>query len=193
MQKLFFLLELNKRSIFHRPKVFSLFCLILDLSLMTFTWSPQLSISTFDRSLFSRRFRRIYELVQKHFYAPTVDWLVLGDFNLRNPSDRNKPGVDVSEMLMLNSAISALCLVELPPFGKQFTWSIKQSTPLLGRLDCFFTWILGPWLTQPRLSNLWSCRPWIMYLVWFLLVPMSLNNTSFVLRITGYDMLSLWT
>lgn len=48
-----------------------------------------------------------------------VDWSVLGDFYLlRNPTNRNKPSGDVSKMLMLNSAISALGLVELPLFGK---------------------------------------------------------------------------
>jgi endonuclease/exonuclease/phosphatase family metal-dependent hydrolase len=69
-----------------------------------------------------------------------VDWLVLGDFNLlRNPSDRNMSGGDVSETLLFNLAISALGLVELPLFGKQYTWSNKQSAPLLERLDWFFT------------------------------------------------------
>jgi exonuclease III len=32
-----------------------------------------------------------------------MDWLVLGDFNfMRKPSDRNKPGGDVNEMLLFN-------------------------------------------------------------------------------------------
>jgi exonuclease III len=36
-----------------------------------------------------------------------MDWLVLGDFNfMRKPSDRNKPGGDVNEMLLFNEAIS---------------------------------------------------------------------------------------
>jgi hypothetical protein len=60
------------------------------------------------------------------------DWLLVGDFNLlRNPEDRNKPGGDLSEMLLFNEAISALGLVELPLQGRKFTWTIKQTSPLL--------------------------------------------------------------
>lgn len=69
-----------------------------------------------------------------------VDWLVVGDFNLyRNPADRNRPGADISDMLMFNEAISAPGLVELPLKGQRFTWTNKQFTPLLERLDWFFT------------------------------------------------------
>jgi hypothetical protein len=69
-----------------------------------------------------------------------VDWLVVGDFNLyRNPADRNRPGADISDMLMFNEAISALGWVELPLKGQRFTWTNKQFTPLLERLDWFFT------------------------------------------------------
>jgi exonuclease III len=69
-----------------------------------------------------------------------MDWLVLGDFNfMRKPSDRNKPGGDVNEMLLFNEAISNLGLVELPLKGRKFTWSNMQQEPLLERLDWFFT------------------------------------------------------
>ena len=69
-----------------------------------------------------------------------VDWLILGDFNLlRSPADRNKPGGDANDMLLFNEAISALGLVELPLYGKKFTWSNKQQPPLLERLDWFFS------------------------------------------------------
>ena len=69
-----------------------------------------------------------------------IDWLVVGDFNLyRNPEDRNKPDADVAKMLLFNNAISMLGLVELPLKGKRFTWSNKQFSPLLERLDWFFT------------------------------------------------------
>lgn len=64
----------------------------------------------------------------------------MGDFNLyRSPADRNKPDADHVEMYLFNAAISALGLVELPPKGRQFTWSNKQPFPLLERLDWFFT------------------------------------------------------
>jgi hypothetical protein len=42
-------------------------------------------------------------------------------------------------MLLFNNAISMLGLVELPLKGKRFTWSNKQLSPLLERLDWFFT------------------------------------------------------
>lgn len=67
-------------------------------------------------------------------------WLLVGDFNLiRKPENRNKPGGDISEMLGFNEAISALGLVELPLYGRKYTWTNKQSSPLLERLDWFFT------------------------------------------------------
>jgi endonuclease/exonuclease/phosphatase family metal-dependent hydrolase len=69
-----------------------------------------------------------------------TDWIVMGDFNfIRNPKDRNKPGGDVTDMLLFNEAISKLGLVELPLKGRQFTWSNMQKDPLLERLDWFFT------------------------------------------------------
>lgn len=69
-----------------------------------------------------------------------IEWLIVGDFNLyRNPADRNRPGADVAKMLLFNSAISALCLLELPLKGQRFTWTNKQCPPLLERLDWFFT------------------------------------------------------
>lgn len=42
-------------------------------------------------------------------------------------------------MYLFNEAISALGLVELPLKGRRFTWSNKQTSPLLERLDWFFT------------------------------------------------------
>jgi exonuclease III len=77
----------------------------------------------------------------KHINMPDIfDWLIVGDFNLyRNPEDRNKDGADYAEMLLFNEAISKLGLVELPLKGKRFTWSNKQLSPLLERLDWFFT------------------------------------------------------
>lgn len=69
-----------------------------------------------------------------------VEWLLVGDFNLMtSPSDRNKPGGDVTEMFLFNEAISAVRLVELPLQGRKYTWTNKQPDPLLERLDWFFT------------------------------------------------------
>ena len=69
-----------------------------------------------------------------------IDWLIVGDFDLyRNPKDRNKPGADYAEMMLFNDAISRLGLVELPLKGKRYTWTNKQQSPLLERLDWFFT------------------------------------------------------
>jgi hypothetical protein len=72
--------------------------------------------------------------------AHEVDWLVVGDFNLiRGPHNRNKPGGNLQEMLLFNEVISAQGWVELPLRGRKFTWSNKQSSPLMERLDWFFT------------------------------------------------------
>jgi hypothetical protein len=44
----------------------------------------------------------------------SVDWIILEDFNLmRKPKNRNKPGGNLSEMLMFNDAISRLGLNEI--------------------------------------------------------------------------------
>jgi hypothetical protein len=76
-----------------------------------------------------------------------VDWLVVGGFNLiRRPDDRNMPGGNVQDMLSFNAAISALGLEELKLNGNKFTWTNKQSSPLLERLDWFFAYVA--WLTN---------------------------------------------
>jgi hypothetical protein len=67
-------------------------------------------------------------------------WLLVGDFNfLRKPEDRNRSGGNAVEMLLFNSAISSLGLVEIPLHGSKFTWTNKQQPPLLERLDWFFS------------------------------------------------------
>jgi hypothetical protein len=49
-------------------------------------------------------------------------WLLLGDFNVtRKPSDRNKLGDSVRDMLSFNAAISSLHLEELKLFGNKST------------------------------------------------------------------------
>jgi hypothetical protein len=69
-----------------------------------------------------------------------VDWLIVGDFNLiRSPENRNKPSGDVNDMLMLNEVISAPSWVEIPLYGRKYTWYNKKTSPLLERLDWFFT------------------------------------------------------
>jgi exonuclease III len=77
----------------------------------------------------------------KHYNLSDDDnWLVVGDFNLmRSPENRNKLGEDVIEMLLFNDAINSLGLVELPLYGRKYTWTNKQSSPLMERLDWFFT------------------------------------------------------
>jgi hypothetical protein len=51
----------------------------------------------------------------------------------------NKSGGDVSFMLLFNEAISAQGWAEIPLQGRKFTWSNKQQSPLLERLDWFFS------------------------------------------------------
>lgn len=69
-----------------------------------------------------------------------TDWMILGDFNLiRKEADRNKPGGDINDMFRFNSAISSLGITEIPLQGKHFTWSNKQPSPLMEKLDWVFT------------------------------------------------------
>lgn len=81
-----------------------------------------------------------------------VDWIILGDFNLiRKPEDRNKPGGSMTEMHMFNEAISLLGLNEIVLQGRKYTWSNMQPSPLLEKLDWFFT--SASWnLTYPNTS-----------------------------------------
>jgi hypothetical protein len=69
----------------------------------------------------------------------------VGDFNLiRRPSDRNKlGGGDMQDMLSFNAAISNQHLEELKLSENKFTWTNKQSSPILERLDWFFATLLG--------------------------------------------------
>lgn len=69
-----------------------------------------------------------------------TEWLIVGGFNLiKKPKDRNKEGGDITEMFLFNDAINTLGLVKLPLYGKHYTWTNKQFSPLLERLDWFFT------------------------------------------------------
>ena len=43
-------------------------------------------------------------------------------------------------MYLFNEAIDTLELIELPMHGCHFTWTNKQLSPLLKRLDLFFTY-----------------------------------------------------
>jgi exonuclease III len=68
------------------------------------------------------------------------DWLIVGDFNfIRSPSNRNKPGGNVNDMLTFNDIIRTQNLTELPIKGRKYTWSNMQDDPLLEQLDWFFT------------------------------------------------------
>jgi hypothetical protein len=117
-----------------------------------------------------------------------MDRLVVGDFNLiRNPTNRNKPGGDVNDMLLFNEAINAQGWVEIPLHGRKFTWSNKQASPLLQRLDSFFTsnsWTLHYFDTSTQLS--WNLL--IMSPVSSLSVLQFQEHTSSDLRITGWSM-----
>ena len=68
------------------------------------------------------------------------NWLIAGDFNfIRSPTNRNKPGGNVDDMLLFNDIVRAQHLTELPIKGRSFTWSNMQQDPLLEQLDWFFT------------------------------------------------------
>ena len=64
------------------------------------------------------------------------DWLLLWDFNfIRYASNRNKPGGNVSDMLLFNDFIREQNLTEIPIKGRSYTWSNMQVDPLLEQLD----------------------------------------------------------
>jgi hypothetical protein len=68
------------------------------------------------------------------------DWIILGDFNLiKSPSDRNRPGGNINEMMLFNDLINHLDLVDISFQGRKFTWSNMQQDPLLQKLDWVFT------------------------------------------------------
>jgi hypothetical protein len=70
---------------------------------------------------------------------PDHNWLILGDFNfIRSPDNRNKPGGDINDMFLFNEVTGHLGLLELQLIGRKYTWSNKQSAPLLEQLDWFF-------------------------------------------------------
>lgn len=74
-------------------------------------------------------------------------WLILGDFNFyRSIENRNRPGGNYNDILVFNSIISHLGLIELPIKGRSFTWSNMQNTPLLEQIDWFFT--SASWTTK---------------------------------------------
>lgn len=55
------------------------------------------------------------------------NWLIFRDFNLiRKPTDRNKPGGNVNEIMAFNEAISRVGLEELSLKRKKYTWTNKQ-------------------------------------------------------------------
>jgi hypothetical protein len=67
---------------------------------------------------------------------PDEDWLLVGDYNfIRSPSNRNKPGGNVNDMLLFNDFIRQQNLIELPIQGRKYTWSNMQDDPLLEQLD----------------------------------------------------------
>jgi hypothetical protein len=80
------------------------------------------------------------------------DWILAGDFNLmRSPENRNRPGGNISDMLLFNDIIQHLDLAEISVVGRSFTWSNMQPDPLLEKLDWVFT--SSPWaLTYPDTS-----------------------------------------
>jgi exonuclease III len=87
------------------------------------------------------------------------DWLIAGDFNfIRSPSNRNKPGGNVNDMLIFNDIIRSQNLTELAIKGRKYTWSNMQQDPLLEQLDWFFTsphWTIS----YPATTVMTQCKP----------------------------------
>lgn len=86
-----------------------------------------------DRSLFAQW---LFELQ----IPDDENWILMGDFNFyRSINNRNRAGGDMNDMMIFNSIISNLGLLELPLKGRAYTWSNMQNYPLLEQLDWFFT------------------------------------------------------
>jgi endonuclease/exonuclease/phosphatase family metal-dependent hydrolase len=86
------------------------------------------------------------------------EWLLVGDFNMyRRQSDRKRNEGNIQNMLEFNNAINNLRLEELKLFGNKYTWTNKQESPLLERLDWFLTsasWMISyPRSTTKTLSR----------------------------------------
>lgn len=80
------------------------------------------------------------------------DWILARDFNImRSPENRNRPGGNISDMLLFNDIIQHLDLAKINFIGRSFTWSTMQSDPVLEKLDWVFT--SSSWaLTYPDTS-----------------------------------------
>jgi hypothetical protein len=71
----------------------------------------------------------------------------MGDFNFyRSTENRNRPFGDYNDILVFNSIISHLGLIDLPIKGRSFTWSNMQDSPVLEQIDWFFTSVF--WTTK---------------------------------------------
>lgn len=129
-RNLFFLWGLKSSKMIFASPWNSILNLIMKLWILSNMYAPCTYAS-------KREFVNWFKNIQMPDY---VNWLIIGDFNLyRSPADRNKPGGDIDEMYLFNEAISALGIVELLLKGRRFTWTNKQASPLLERLDWLFT------------------------------------------------------
>lgn len=74
--------------------------------------------------------------INGHAPGDAVPWAILGDFNLtRSPTDRNNGNFSRSEASLFNDFINDLSLIDLPLRDRLYTWSNRQSSPVLVHLD----------------------------------------------------------
>ncbi|XP_021317616.1 uncharacterized protein LOC110435860 [Sorghum bicolor] len=67
-------------------------------------------------------------------------WILLGDFNLVcSPADKNNGQINSSLASAFNEAILDLLLIEIELSDRLYTWTNKQSNPILAKLDRAFT------------------------------------------------------
>lgn len=99
------------------------------------------------------------------------------------------------EMFLFNEAISNLGLVELPLLGRQFTWTNKQISPLLERLDWFFTsagWTVKYPNTVVKYLIMETSGHWLCVIEINSKIPKEIFSD---LKIIGYTMIAsfLWS
>jgi hypothetical protein len=101
---------------------------------LTCVYGPQ---SNSDKMLFLQELRDF----RAACFGP---WLIAGDFNLiYRASDKNYSNINRAMMGRFRKLVEDLSLKEVPLYGRKYTWSNQQDSPVLVKLDralCSVEW-----------------------------------------------------